>query len=69
MLVFAPGMDNLRKKPTFHDNSVVSPQSDIWETSAEIPYWWFTTTQISVLSASDWWKYVSFIIVIKFQSR
>ena len=46
--------DNLRKKPTFHDNTVVSPQSDIWETSAEIPYWWCATTQISVLSASDW---------------
>ena len=54
MFVFAPWMDNLRKKPTFHDNTVVSPRSDIWETSAEIPYWWCATTQIWLLSASDW---------------
>ena len=55
MFVFAPWMDNLRKKPTFHDNTEVKWHwSDIWETSAEIPYWWCATTQIWLLSASDW---------------
>ena len=27
----------------------ISPQNDVWETSAEIPYWWRVTTQIRVL--------------------
>jgi len=27
----------------------ISPQYDVWETSAEIPYWWHVTTQIWVL--------------------
>ena len=29
---------------------LVSPQNDVWETWAEIPYWWHVTTQIWVVS-------------------
>ena len=36
---------SLRKQPTL----VVSPPNDVWETSAEIPYWWRVTTQIWVV--------------------
>ena len=32
---------------------LVSPPNDVWETSAEIPYWWRVTTQ-DLGSASDW---------------
>ena len=35
---------------------LVSTQSDVWETSAEIPCLWRVTTQSWVLSASDWLK-------------
>ena len=28
---------------------LVSPRNDVWETSAEIPYWWRVTTQIWVV--------------------
>ena len=28
---------------------LVSPPNDVWETSAEIPYWWCVTTQIWVV--------------------
>ena len=28
---------------------MISPRNDVWETSAEIPYWWRVTTQIRVL--------------------
>ena len=27
---------------------MVSPRNDVWESSAEIPYWWRVTTQIWV---------------------
>ena len=30
--------------------SLVSPRNDVWETNAEIPYWWRVTTQIWVHS-------------------
>ena len=29
---------------------LVSPPNDVWETSAEIPYWWRITTQIWVVT-------------------
>ena len=29
---------------------MVSPPNDVWETSAEIPYWWCITTQIWVVT-------------------
>ena len=35
----------------------VSPWNDIWETSAEISYWWGVTTQWG--SARDWLKQIS----------
>ena len=35
-----------------------SPRNDIWETGAEIPYWWHVITQIWV-RASDWLKQIS----------
>ena len=40
---------NLRKQPTFAMPPLVSPRNDVWETSAEIPYWWRFTTQILVV--------------------
>ena len=41
---------SLRKQPTFQDANTgfKSPGNDVWETSAEIPYWWRVTTQIWV---------------------
>ena len=37
--------------------SLVSPQSDVWETSAEIPHWWCVTTQIWVVLLIGWSKF------------
>ena len=42
-------MFSLRKQPTFCDAVTGSPPSDVWETSAEIPYWWRISTQIWVV--------------------
>ena len=38
---------SLKKQPS------LSPRNDVWGTTAEIPYWWPVTTQISG-SASNW---------------
>ena len=35
---------------------LVSLRNDVWEMSAEMPYWWRVTTHIWVGSASDWLK-------------
>ena len=36
---------------------LVSPRNDVWETSAEIPYWWRVTTQIWVVLLIGWSKF------------
>ena len=36
---------------------LVSPRNDIWETSAEIPYWWRVTTQSWVVLLIGWSKF------------
>ena len=36
---------------------LVSPPNDVWETSAEIPYWWRITTQIWVVLLIGWIKF------------
>ena len=36
---------------------LVSPSNDVWETSAEIPYWWRVTTQIWVELLIGWIKF------------
>ena len=33
---------------------VVSPQNDVWETTAEIPYWWWVTIQVWVVLLIGW---------------
>ena len=33
---------------------LVSPPNDVWETSAEIPYWWHVTSQIWVVLLIGW---------------
>ena len=38
-----------RKQLTFGDATTGFPPNDVWETSAEISYWWHVTTQISVV--------------------
>ena len=38
---------SLRKQRTFGEATTGFPPNDVWETSAEIPYWWRVT-------ASDW---------------
>ena len=38
-----------RKQPIFRDATTGFPPNDVWETSAEIPYWWRVTTQIWVV--------------------
>ena len=40
----------LRKQPRFRDATLVYPRNDVWETSADIPYWWRVTTQIWIVS-------------------
>ena len=35
---------------------LVSPRNDVWEMSAEIPYWWRVTTQIWVKLPIGWSK-------------
>ena len=42
---------SLRKQPTFGDVTTGFPPNDVWETSAEIPYWWHVTTQILACEA------------------
>ena len=37
------GWENSRH---FATPPLISPRNDVWETSAEIPYWWSVTTQI-----------------------
>ena len=36
-----------------------SPRNDVWETSAEIPYWWRVTIQIWVVHLMGWRKFPS----------
>ena len=38
--------NSLRKQPKFWTPPMVSPQTDVWGTSTEIPYWWRFTSQI-----------------------
>ena len=37
----------------FTTPTMVSPRNDVWETNAEIPYWWRVTTQICVVLLID----------------
>ena len=43
---FLIAWENIRH---FATPPVVYPRNDVWETSAEIPYWWRVTTQIRVV--------------------
>ena len=65
-------MFSLGNTPHFATPSLICPRNDIWETSAEIPYWWRVTTQIwavlligwkSIQSelqpGSGWWRVIS----------
>ena len=36
---------------------LVSSRNDVWETSAEIPYWWRVTTQMWVVLLIGWSKF------------
>ena len=36
---------------------LVSPWNDVWDRSAEIPYWWRVTTQIWVVLLIGWSKF------------
>ena len=45
---------SLRKQPSFRDAPLVFPRNDVWETSAEIPYWWRVTSQIWVVLLIGW---------------
>ena len=36
---------------------LVSPPNDVWEKSAEIPYWWLVTIQIWVVPLIGWIKF------------
>ena len=37
---------SLSKQPRFCEATTGFPRNDVWETSAEIPYWWRVTIQI-----------------------
>jgi len=41
----------------FRDVTGVSPRNDVWETSAEIPYWWRVTAQIWAVLLIGWSKF------------
>jgi len=47
---------SLTKQPTFCDATLVSPWSEVWETTAEISYWWRINTQIWVVLSISWSK-------------
>ena len=47
--LFAGFICSLRKQTTFRDATTGFTRNDVWETSAEIPYWWRITTQTWVL--------------------
>ena len=38
----------------FETPSLVSPRNDVWETSAEIPYWWRVSSQTCVVRLISW---------------
>ena len=46
MLWYIPCWSSWGKQLTFCDATNSFLQNDVWETSAEIPYWWCITTQI-----------------------
>ena len=50
---------SLRKQPTFRNAPLVSPQNDVWGTTAEIPYWWRFITQIWLVLLIGWRKFPS----------
>ena len=53
--------NSLRKQPKFWTPPMVSPQTDVWGTSTEIPYWWRFTSQIlSVLPIGRAARVISF---------
>ena len=53
--------NSLRKQLKFWTLPMVSPQTDVWGTSTEIPYWWRFTSQIlSVLPISREARVISF---------
>ena len=41
----------------FATQITVSPRNDVWETSAEIPYWWRVTTHVWVVLLIGWSKF------------
>ena len=58
--IFCLNINNQREKNVKKDQAwensrhlttapMVSVQTDLWETCAEIPYWWHVTTQVSAL--------------------
>ena len=50
-------VSSLARENTRH--IVVSSWNDIWEMSAEIPYWWGVTTQIWVVLLIGWSKFLT----------
>ena len=52
-----PVQISLRKRPTFYDATLVSRWSEVWETTAEISYWWRMNTQIWVVLSISWSKF------------
>ena len=43
----------------FATPSLVSLKTEVWEVSAETPYWWLVTTHADLGSASDWLNQIS----------
>ena len=48
LIIEADLKKSLRKQLTFCDVTTGFPWNDVWETSAEIPYWWRVSTR-------SWW--------------
>ena len=50
-------MYSLRKRPHFLMPPLVSPRSDVWETTTGIPYWWCVTNQTWIVLLIGWSKF------------
>ena len=48
-----------RNRRHFATPPLVSSRIEVWETSAEIPYWWRITTQIWVVLLIGWGKFLT----------
>ena len=54
LLSEGPEQASVRKRPTFRNVTTGFPRNDVWETNAEIPFWWRDSTKIWVVLLIGW---------------